>query len=105
MACLQEGLFPPEPPRSSAGTAAHPNEVGFSNGLLIARKHCGRQPEWRIKPDRLQAKTGSEDARKGFMFKLRKLAQADTLPGYAMTLEDDAAVVVFRPRTVANAVT
>jgi plasmid replication initiation protein len=72
---------------------------------LIARKHCGRQPEWRIKPDRLQAKTGSEDARKGFMFKLRKLAQADTLPGYAMTLEDDAAVVVFRPRTVANAVT
>jgi len=34
MACLQEGLFPPEPPRSSAGTAAHPNEVGFSNGLL-----------------------------------------------------------------------
>jgi hypothetical protein len=33
MACLQEGLFPPEPPRSSAGTAAHPNEVGFSNGL------------------------------------------------------------------------
>jgi hypothetical protein len=34
MVCLQEGLFPPEPPGSSAGTAAHPNEVGFSNGLL-----------------------------------------------------------------------
>src|SRR3954451_5047150 len=35
MACLQEGLFPPEPPGSSAGTAAHPNEVGFSNGLSV----------------------------------------------------------------------
>src|SRR3954466_14024967 len=37
MACLQEGLFPPEPPGSSAGTAAHPNEVGFSNGLSAPR--------------------------------------------------------------------
>src|SRR3954454_5845267 len=35
MACLPEGLFPPEPPGSSAGAAAHPNEVGFSNGLLV----------------------------------------------------------------------
>jgi hypothetical protein len=33
MACLQEGLSPPEPPRSSACTAAHPNEAGFANGL------------------------------------------------------------------------
>src|SRR3954447_4337079 len=38
MACLQEGLFPPEPPGSSAGTAAHPNEVGFSNGLLATKR-------------------------------------------------------------------
>src|SRR3954464_15683063 len=47
MACLQEGLFPPEPPGSSAGTAAHPNEVGFSNGLSavsirVVQVHAGR---------------------------------------------------------------
>jgi hypothetical protein len=33
MAGLQEGLCPPEPPRSPTCTAAHPNEAGFANGL------------------------------------------------------------------------
>jgi plasmid replication initiation protein len=71
---------------------------------LLARKHCGRQPEWRVRPDTLYAKTGSEEPRRNFMTRLRKLAKADKLPGYRMSLEDEEAVVVFRRRAAAGAV-
>ncbi|MEK0086036.1 replication initiator protein A [Benzoatithermus flavus] len=70
---------------------------------LLARKHCGQQPEWEVRPDTLYAKTGCEDAFRNFMMRLRRLARADRLPGYTVGLEGDETVVVFRRRTPADA--
>jgi plasmid replication initiation protein len=69
---------------------------------LLVRKHCGRQPEWRVKPDTLYTKTGCEDVRRNFMTSIRRLAKADRLPGYTMSLEDNEVVVMFRPRSTAG---
>jgi plasmid replication initiation protein len=90
--------------------AIDPAYFSLTGGLermvyLIARKHCGRQPEWRVKPDTLYTKTGSEEPRRNFMVRLRKLAKADRLPGYTMALEDGEVVVVFRPRTASDTTT
>jgi len=58
----------------------------------IARKHCGRQDFWRISIDKLQKRTGSKQERKHFVAHLRGMAEANELPDYAMTLEDDQVV-------------
>lgn len=58
----------------------------------IVRKHCGSQTTWRIAVDKLQARTGSKQARKHFSAHLRGLVQSNHLPDYTMTLEGDNAV-------------
>ena len=58
----------------------------------LARKHCGRQPSWRISADLLQKKCGSRQEAKHFAAHLRELAHTNHLPDYAMTLEADQAV-------------
>lgn len=59
----------------------------------LARKHCGRQPSWRVSFEVLQKKVGSytERARK-FAEYMRHVAAENHLPDYAMTLEEDQAV-------------
>jgi hypothetical protein len=59
----------------------------------LARKHCGRQPSWRVSFEVLQKKVGShtERARK-FTEYMRHVAAENHLPDYAMTLEQDQAV-------------
>ena len=58
----------------------------------IARKHCGRQPSWRIGSELLQKKCGSKQEGKHFAAHLRELARSDHLPDYRMTLEGEQAV-------------
>ncbi len=59
----------------------------------LARKHCGKQPSWRVSFDVLQKKVGSHTARaRKFGEYMRHVAAENHLPDYAMTLEEDQAV-------------
>ena len=71
----------------------------------IARKHCGTQTTWRIAIDKLQARTGSKQARKHFAAHLRGLVQSNHLPDYTMMIEDDQAVFWRRADNPARAAT
>ena len=55
----------------------------------ICRKHCGRQPEWRVGLETLMKKTGSSSPRRVFRRMLRECVAADRMPEYRLELEDD----------------
>ena len=55
----------------------------------ICRKHCGRQPEWRVGLETLWKKTGSSSPRRVFRRMLRECIEADRMPEYRLALEDD----------------
>ena len=65
----------------------------------IARKHCGRQPEWRISVDTLLKKSGSASPRRVFRAMVRAMIAEDHLPDYAM-VEEPGDVIRFAPRAV-----
>ena len=65
----------------------------------IARKHCGRQPDWRIGLETLLKKTGSTSPRRVFRRMIRDIAGEDTLPDYSLSL-DAGDIVRVRPRAV-----
>ena len=54
----------------------------------IARKHCGRQAEWRIGLETLMKKTGSTSPRRVFRRMIRDIAAEDALPDYRLTLAE-----------------
>jgi plasmid replication initiation protein len=60
----------------------------------IARKHCGRQAEWRIGLETLLKKSGSTSPRRVFRKMIRDMAEEDALPDYALVLEDGDVVRV-----------
>ena len=53
----------------------------------LARKHCGRQPEWRVSVDTLLKKSGSSSPRRVFRAMLREMIAAGHLPEYDMAEE------------------
>ncbi|WP_298854328.1 replication initiator protein A [uncultured Ruegeria sp.] len=53
----------------------------------LARKHCGRQPEWRISVEVLLKKSGSASPRRVFRKMIRDMIAADHLPDYEMAEE------------------
>lgn len=53
----------------------------------IARKHCGRQAEWRIGLETLLKKSGSTSPRRVFRKMVRDIAEEDALPDYTLALE------------------
>lgn len=61
----------------------------------IARKHCGRQSEWRIDLARLQKKTGSRSALREFRETIRDHSATDHLPEYRFYLDNETDQVVF----------
>ena len=65
----------------------------------IARKHCGRQPEWRISVDTLLKKSGSASPRRVFRAMLREVIAADTIPDYVLT-EEPGDILRVTPRAV-----
>lgn len=48
----------------------------------LARKHCGRQREWRISVETLLKKSGSTSPRRVFRAMLRQMIERDHLPEY-----------------------
>jgi Replication initiator protein A len=63
----------------------------------IARKHCGRQAEWKIGLETLLKKSGSTSPRRVFRKMIRDIAAEDGLPDYALVL-DAGDIVWVRPR-------
>lgn len=63
----------------------------------LARKHCGRQPEWRVSVETLLKKTGSTSPRRVFRAMLREILKADTLPDYVLS-EEPGDIIAVRPR-------
>ncbi|MEH6645917.1 replication initiator protein A [Sulfitobacter sp.] len=60
----------------------------------LARKHCGRQPEWRISVATLHKKSGSASPVRVFRAALRRMIVDGNLPDYEM-YEDPGDVMVF----------
>ncbi|WP_234990328.1 replication initiator protein A [Roseivivax lentus] len=63
----------------------------------LARKHCGRQPEWRVSVEVLLKKSGSASPRRVFRAKLRDMIAADHLPDYHLA-EAPGDVIRITPR-------
>ena len=63
----------------------------------LARKHCGRQPAWRIGIATLHEKSGSASPRRVFRKMIRDMATADALPDYHLEMEEGD-VLRVRPR-------
>lgn len=55
----------------------------------IARKHCGRQDEFRISLDRFHKKTGSDSNIRSFKRNLCEIIQKDSIPEYVIGLAGD----------------
>lgn len=71
----------------------------------LARKHCGKQVEWRISLDLLQKKCGSASTNREFKRLVQHIAEQDEehghMPDYTVRLDGDA--VVFQNRSALEA--
>ena len=67
----------------------------------IARKHCGRKPEWSIGLVPLMEKTGSTGTLRKFRLNAKTIAQDDHLPDYSMAIDSDD-IVRFTNRTASE---
>lgn len=63
----------------------------------LARKHCGRQPEWRISVAVLHKKSGSAAPVRVFRAAIRKMIAVDHLPDYTMS-EEPGDLICFTRR-------
>lgn len=66
----------------------------------LARKHCGKQPVWRIKLEKLQHKCGSASTPKEFRRLVGKIIEEDAehchMPDYSFSFDND--MLEVRPR-------
>lgn len=62
----------------------------------LARKHCGRQPEWRVSVEVLARKSGSASPRRVFRRMLRDMIAENHLPDYALAEEAGDILCVTR---------
>jgi hypothetical protein len=69
----------------------------------LARKHCGKQPAWKVTASLLQKKIGSRQDDKHFMAYLRELAASNDLPGYQVRLQYDIVMFTRRESAVGSA--
>ncbi|MGR3540521.1 MAG: replication initiator protein A [Hasllibacter sp.] len=65
----------------------------------ICRKHCGRQPEWRVGLEVLRKKAGSASPVRVFRRMMRDMIGAQPLPGYLLG-EEAGDVIRVSPRRV-----
>lgn len=66
----------------------------------LARKHCGRQPEWRVSLETLHKKSGSAAPRRVFRAAVRRMIAEGHLPDYRLTEEEGDVIRVSRVRLV-----
>lgn len=62
----------------------------------LARKHCGKQREWRIDIENLKKKCGSHSSDRYFKFMLKEIAEKNDLPDYQFQMNDKT--IVFQNR-------
>ena len=62
----------------------------------LARKHCGRQPAWRVSVEVLLKKSGSTSPRRVFRAMLREIIARDGLPDYRLVEEPGDIIRVLR---------
>ncbi|MEM8801027.1 MAG: replication initiator protein A [Pseudomonadota bacterium] len=62
----------------------------------LARKHCGKQPSWRVSLEVLLKKSGSNSPRRVFRAMLREIMARDGLPEYSFREEPGDMIVVTR---------
>jgi hypothetical protein len=65
----------------------------------LARKHCGRQPEWRVSIEVLARKSGSASPRRVFRKMIRDMVAQDHLPDYRLA-EEPGDILCVRRRDV-----
>ncbi len=65
----------------------------------LARKHCGRQPEWRVSIEVLCKKSGSASPRRVFRAMVREIIRDGRLPDYTLT-EEPGDMICVRPMVV-----
>lgn len=63
----------------------------------LARKHCGRQREWRVSVEVLLKKSGSTSPRRVFRKMIRDMIAANHLPGYEIA-EEEGDIIRFTRR-------
>ncbi len=63
----------------------------------LVRKHCGRQPEWRVSVAVLHLKSGSASPRRVFRRMMRDMIEAQPLPGYLLA-EEEGDIIAVTPR-------
>ena len=63
----------------------------------LARKHCGRQREWRVSVETLLKKSGSASPRRVFRAMLREMIRSDHLPDYSIS-EEEGDILRFTAR-------
>lgn len=65
----------------------------------IARKHCGKQPQWKISFQLLHEKSGSASSLREFRRMVREIAERNTaFPDYRITIDEEKDQVVFWTR-------
>lgn len=62
----------------------------------LARKHCGRQPDWQVGLAVLHKKTGSTAPIRVFRAAVRRMIEADLLPDYSLSEEEGDRIRVTR---------
>ena len=68
----------------------------------LARKHCGRQPLWRVSVATLHKKSGSTAPIRVFRAALRKMIAENHLPDYLLAEETGDMIAVSRRRPVSD---
>lgn len=63
----------------------------------LARKHCGRQDQWRVSVETLLKKSGSASPKRVFRAMLREMIANDALPDYHL-VEDPGDILRVTPR-------
>ncbi|NVK58193.1 MAG: replication initiator protein A [Alteromonadaceae bacterium] len=64
----------------------------------IARKHCGKQADWRVSVEVLLKKSGSASPRRVFRRMVRDMIESDHLPDYHLA-EEEGDIIRFTRRT------
>ncbi|MEQ4539128.1 MAG: replication initiator protein A [Billgrantia sp.] len=61
----------------------------------LARKHCGKQPSWRVRMTVLHRKSGSADKLFKFRAAIKALAESGELPDFLMAFDQERDMVTF----------
>ncbi len=64
----------------------------------LARKHCGRQPSWKVSLDVLHKKSGSTSPLKKFRLNIKQIAKSKHLPDYLVAYDEENDLVIFYNR-------